>query len=117
MKLGLTLPSAGEDTSPERIAQVAVEAERIGLASVWTFERLMNPVDGATPIGGGDAVPLPESYGCVYDPIETLAYLAARTSTVTLGTCGAGIDHVVWTMDTDPDDQLAALADLHRKAS
>ena len=87
MKLGLTLPSAGSGASPESIAAVAEEAERIGLASVWTFERLMNPVNGAIPIGGGDAVPLPDSYGSVYDPIETLAYLAARTRTIALGTC------------------------------
>jgi probable F420-dependent oxidoreductase len=86
MKLGLTLPTAGEGTSPDRIARVAGEAERIGLASVWTFERLMNPVDGAIPIGGSDPVPLPDSYGSVYDPLETLAYVAARTSTITLGT-------------------------------
>jgi probable F420-dependent oxidoreductase len=86
MKLGLTLPSDGDGASPESIATVAEEAERIGLASVWTFERLMNPVDGAVPIGGTDPVPLPESYNSVFDPIETLAYLAARTSTITLGT-------------------------------
>ncbi|GAB2650462.1 TIGR03619 family F420-dependent LLM class oxidoreductase [Kribbella swartbergensis] len=86
MKFGLTLPSDGVHASPERIATVAEEAERIGLASVWTFERLMNPVDGAIPIGGTDPVPLPESYNSVFDPIETLAYLAARTSTITLGT-------------------------------
>ncbi|TDD22916.1 TIGR03619 family F420-dependent LLM class oxidoreductase [Kribbella turkmenica] len=87
MKLGLTLPSGGADVSPESLGQMAEEAERIGLASVWTFERLLNPVDGATPIGGGDAVPLPESYGSVFDPLATLAYLAARTTSITLGTC------------------------------
>ncbi|WP_433158715.1 TIGR03619 family F420-dependent LLM class oxidoreductase [Kribbella sp. CA-247076] len=87
MKLGLTLPTGGPDVSPESLGQVAAEAERIGLASVWTFERLMNPVDGATPIGGGDAVPLPDSYGSVWDPVTTLAYVAARTTSITLGTC------------------------------
>jgi probable F420-dependent oxidoreductase len=87
MKLGLSLPTAGTGVSPESIAKVAEEAERIGLASVWTFERLMNPVGGAIPIGGSDAVPLPDGYGSVWDPIETLAYLAARTRTITLGTC------------------------------
>jgi len=86
MKLGLTLPTAGVDVSPESIAKVAESAERIGLASVWTFERLMYPVGGALAIGGGDPVPLPDGYGSVWDPIETLAYLAARTRTITLGT-------------------------------
>jgi probable F420-dependent oxidoreductase len=34
----------------------------------------------------GEDVPLPEGYGCVYDPVETLAYVAARTMAITLGT-------------------------------
>ena len=85
-KLGLALPTAGSAASPQTIADVAESAERIGLSSVWTFERLMRPVHGAAPIGGGEDVPLPEAYGCVYDPIETLAYVAARTMTITLGT-------------------------------
>lgn len=85
-KLGLALPTSGPEASPETITSTAEGAERIGLASVWTFERLMRPIHGATPIGGGDDVPLPEGYGCVYDPVETLAYVAARTTAITLGT-------------------------------
>jgi probable F420-dependent oxidoreductase len=85
MQLGLALPTAGSGASPETIAGTAEAAERIGLASVWTFERLMRPVHGAAMIGGGE-VPLPDNYGCVYDPVETLSYVAARTSTITLGT-------------------------------
>jgi probable F420-dependent oxidoreductase len=85
-KLGLALPTSGSGASPETIVEVAVGAERIGLASVWSFERLMSPIHGAVPIGGGDAVPLPEGYGCVYDPVETLSYVAARTTTIALGT-------------------------------
>jgi probable F420-dependent oxidoreductase len=85
-KLGLALPTSGSGASPEIITDVAEGAERLGLASVWTFERLMRPIRGAAPIGGGDDVPLPEGYGCVYDPVETLAYVAARTTTIALGT-------------------------------
>jgi alkanesulfonate monooxygenase SsuD/methylene tetrahydromethanopterin reductase-like flavin-dependent oxidoreductase (luciferase family) len=85
-KLGLALPTSGSGASPEAITDIAEGAERLGLASVWTFERLMRPIRGATPIGGGDDVPLPEGYGCVYDPVETLAYVAARTTAITLGT-------------------------------
>ncbi len=86
MKLGLSLPTAGAEVSAETIATMAESAERIGLASVWTFERLMYPVGGAIPIGGSDPMPLPDGYGSVWDPIETLAYVAARTRTITLGT-------------------------------
>ena len=43
MKLGVHLPIAGRDASPDVIAQVAQEAERLGLDSIWTWERLMRP--------------------------------------------------------------------------
>lgn len=35
---------------------------------------------------GGPIMDAPEAVGMVYDPIETLAYVAARTSRITLGT-------------------------------
>ena len=87
MRLGVHLPVAGKGASPETILQVAVEAERIGLDSVWSWERLMRPT---VPIplggGGGPVMDAPEMFGIVYDPIETLSYVAAQTSRITLGT-------------------------------
>jgi hypothetical protein len=41
MRWGVHLPVAGKGASPGIILQVAVEAERIGLDSVWSWERLM----------------------------------------------------------------------------
>ena len=87
MRLGVHLPIAGKGASPETILQVAVEAERIGLDSVWSWERLMRPtVPIALGGAGGPVMDAPEMFGIVYDPIETLAYVAARTSRITLGT-------------------------------
>jgi hypothetical protein len=43
MRLGVHLPVAGKGASSSIILQVAVEAERIGLDSVWSWERLMRP--------------------------------------------------------------------------
>jgi probable F420-dependent oxidoreductase len=87
MRLGVHLPVAGQGASPETILQVAVEAERIGLDSVWSWERLMRPtVPIALGGAGGPIMDAPEMFGIVYDPIETLAYVAARTSRITLGT-------------------------------
>ncbi|MET0839270.1 MAG: TIGR03619 family F420-dependent LLM class oxidoreductase [Marmoricola sp.] len=87
MKLGVHLPVAGKGASPETIMQVAVEAERIGLDSVWSWERLMRPtVPIALGGAGGPVMDAPEMFGIVYDPIETLSYVAARTSRITLGT-------------------------------
>ena len=87
VKLGVHLPVAGPGASPEVIAHVAEEAERIGLDSVWSWERLMRPT---VPIAmGGASGPImdaPEDFVTVYDPVETLIYVAARTSRITLGT-------------------------------
>ncbi|NGN64258.1 TIGR03619 family F420-dependent LLM class oxidoreductase [Streptomyces sp. A7024] len=84
MKLGLALPTAGEHASPEAIGSVAEGAERIGLDRVWAFERQIAPTG---PVGmGGQSFELPENYRTVYSPLEVLAFAAARTSTIGLGT-------------------------------
>ena len=44
MKLGVALPPAGAWATPEAIARVAREAEALGYASLWGFERLLRPV-------------------------------------------------------------------------
>ena len=85
LKIGLSLPTAGRDITPQAIAHVAESAEQLGLDSVWTFERLLRPTVPAAAIGGGE-LELPETYASVYDPLETLAFVAARTSTIQLGT-------------------------------
>jgi len=43
MKLGINLPQFGRYASPEAIAQVAQEAERLGCAAMWVQERLLRP--------------------------------------------------------------------------
>src|SRR5919197_5738739 len=77
MELGVSLPTAGPLASPATIVPVAQEAERLGYAAVWTFERLLRPVADEQ---------VPEAYQVVYDPLETLAYVAAVTERVKLGT-------------------------------
>jgi alkanesulfonate monooxygenase SsuD/methylene tetrahydromethanopterin reductase-like flavin-dependent oxidoreductase (luciferase family) len=87
MKLGVHLPTAGRGASPDGIARVAEEAERIGLDSVWSWDRLMRPTVPIAMGGpGGPVMDAPEDFATVYDPIETLTYVAARTSRITLGT-------------------------------
>src|SRR5436190_1202072 len=85
--LPVHLPVAGRGASATAITQVAEEAERIGLDSVWTWERLMRPtVPIAMGGAGGPVMEAPEDFGVVYDPIESLAYIAARTTRISLGT-------------------------------
>jgi probable F420-dependent oxidoreductase len=76
MEISIALPHTGRYASSEEIAYAAEEAEQLGYATVWVLERLLRPVGGS----------MPNSYANVYDPMETLAYVAAKTERVRLGT-------------------------------
>ena len=76
MEITVALPHTGKTASPENISRVAEEAERMGCATVWVLERLLRPTDGS----------MSNHYATVYDPLETLAYVAAKTERVKLGT-------------------------------
>lgn len=87
VKIGVHLPISGSGASPRGIAAVAEGAERVGLDSVWSWERLMRPTVPIAMGGpGGPVMDAPEDFGIVYDPLETLAYVAARTTRISLGT-------------------------------
>ncbi|MFB7289973.1 TIGR03619 family F420-dependent LLM class oxidoreductase [Actinacidiphila glaucinigra] len=86
MDIGLALPTAGPQTSPETIVKVAREAERLGYSSLWTFERLLRPLEKVVLWTGGEPAMLPEFYGSVYEPLETLSHVAAVTERIKLGT-------------------------------
>jgi probable F420-dependent oxidoreductase len=81
-RIGVGLPHCGPHASPDGIVAVAKAAERLGFHSVWTFERLLRPIgpDGENSYG------LPPTNASVYDPLETLTWVAAHTERVRLGT-------------------------------
>jgi alkanesulfonate monooxygenase SsuD/methylene tetrahydromethanopterin reductase-like flavin-dependent oxidoreductase (luciferase family) len=81
--VGIALPQYGTIASPETILRVAVEAEKMGLASLWVSDRLLLPT---RPKDTFDGDPWPEIFATVYDPIEMLTFVAARTRRVKLGT-------------------------------
>ena len=65
---------------------IAVEAERLNFESLWLPEHLVFPVDmSGSPFPGKDHPPVP-AQSETYDPFDTLAYLAAKTSKIRLGT-------------------------------
>ncbi len=80
IKLGLGLPHAGPLATRENILQAALGAEAIGLDSVWVLDRVLRPL---SPKWGERPPPF---YSTVFDPIDTLAFVAARTERVALGT-------------------------------
>ncbi len=55
----------------------------MGLASLWVSDRMLLPTK---PKETFDGDPWPEIFATVYDPIEMLTFVAARTRKVRLGT-------------------------------
>jgi probable F420-dependent oxidoreductase len=86
MDLGIALPQWGKTASVEAIVQVAQAAERLGYASLWVQERLLRPTNPKSGYGGMPGHPWPEAYRTVFDPIETLTFVAAKTERIKLGT-------------------------------
>ncbi|MCX5399877.1 TIGR03619 family F420-dependent LLM class oxidoreductase [Streptomyces sp. NBC_00102] len=86
MELGYALPTSGVLATPENISRIATTAERIGYDSLWTYERLLRPVDPVVPIGGGEPQPVPDMYTTVFEPLVTLSHVAALTERIKLGT-------------------------------
>ena len=75
MKRGYALPVSGSWATPENIVRVARRAEELGYSSLWTFQRLLSPVDASWG----------EMYRAVLDPTVVLGYAAAVTSSARLG--------------------------------
>ncbi|MFZ0344441.1 MAG: TIGR03619 family F420-dependent LLM class oxidoreductase [Nitrososphaeraceae archaeon] len=86
MKVGITLPQAGEQSTTGNIVRTAKTAEDEGFDSLWVFERLLWPISPQTPYVATPDGSLPVEYQRVFDPLETLTFLAAKTNKITLGT-------------------------------
>ena len=78
MELGFAVPVSGSWASPANCVQVARQAEDLGYTSLWSFQRLLSPLDGDDPV-------LPPEYRSVHDPLATLAHLAGQTTRARLG--------------------------------
>ncbi|MDX6238296.1 MAG: hypothetical protein QOG10_3111 [Kribbellaceae bacterium] len=74
MDLQAVLPDDSAEMAPERLVEMAIAAEEIGYETAWLPDHLLPP----EPFG--------PTYGGVYEPLVTLAFLAARTSRIRLGT-------------------------------
>jgi probable F420-dependent oxidoreductase len=74
--LGFGLPVSGDWATPDTIRRIARRAEELGYASLWTFQRVLDPA-------GGELGP---SHRSVLDPVVPLAYVAGHTERIRLGT-------------------------------
>jgi probable F420-dependent oxidoreductase len=86
LKVGITLPQAGEQSTKENIVRTAKTAEDEGFDSLWVFERLLWPINPQTPYVATSDGSLPVEYQNILDPLETLTYVAANTNKIALGT-------------------------------
>jgi probable F420-dependent oxidoreductase len=74
MQIGIHLPHAGDQATPERIRRAALRAEEMGLTDVWVSEHIIVPRSS-----------FPRS-PLFYDPVLSLTWAAAVTKRVRLGT-------------------------------
>jgi probable F420-dependent oxidoreductase len=86
MKIGIVLPETGQQATKDNIIQIANLAEKEGFDSLWVFERLLWPINPQTPYRGSADGSLPDDMQNVFDPLETLTYVAANTNKIALGT-------------------------------
>jgi probable F420-dependent oxidoreductase len=87
VKFDLWLPTASPMTTPALLDAVALAAEERGIGTVWVGEHvvLFEQYASSYPYAEDGRIPAPSGTGLL-EPMVTLAYLAARTSTVRLGT-------------------------------
>ena len=86
MKIGIVLPETGQQATKDNIIKIANLAEKEGFDSLWVFERLLWPINPQTPYRGSADGSLPDDMQNVFDPLETLTYVAANTNKIALGT-------------------------------
>jgi probable F420-dependent oxidoreductase len=86
MKIGVVLPEAGQQATRENVVQAAKEAEKEGFDSLWTWERMLAPLNPQTTYPLTPDGSLPEEFQNVFDTLETLTFVAANTEKIALGT-------------------------------
>jgi probable F420-dependent oxidoreductase len=76
--IGFGLPVSGSWATPANWVRIATRAEALGYSSLWTFQRLLSPLEGDVPT-------LDPQYRSVQDPLAVLAHVAGHTTSVRLG--------------------------------
>jgi len=88
MKIGIFVPTFAEGQTPAYLNALAETAEAVGAASLWAPEHvvLVDRYESKYPYSADGKIPVDPSAGGMAEPLTVLAYLAARTKRVRLGT-------------------------------
>lgn len=87
MRIDLWVPTANPFCTPDLLAVIAEEAEQRGVGTIWVGEHvvLFDEYASQYPYAADGRIPTPHGTGLL-EPLATLSFLAAHTSTVRLGT-------------------------------
>ncbi len=87
MKFGIMFSNAGALAYPKNMIDLVQTAERLGFESIWTVEHVVVPVGykARYPYSESGRMPAPDDVP-IADPFVFLAYAAALTKTLKLGT-------------------------------
>ncbi len=87
MKIGLRVPQTDEHrATKQNIIRLATQAENAGFDSLWVLERLIWPIKPHDPYPGSTDGKFPADWQYIFEPLETLTYVAAKTNKIVLGT-------------------------------
>ena len=88
MKIGLVVPQFGINATKENLIRFVQIAEQEGFESLWVYDRMLYAINPQQPyLGTPDKREWPEFFKNNLDPLATLAFIAANTTKVNLGTC------------------------------
>src|SRR5947199_409480 len=87
MEFGFSLPSRGQAATMQNMRLLAQHVEALGLDSVWVSDHIIVPrhIDSFYPYDSEGSFPSAPDQD-YYEPLTTLAFLAACTTRVQLGT-------------------------------
>jgi probable F420-dependent oxidoreductase len=87
MRIDLWVPTASPLATPELLAVIGREAEARGVGTIWVGEHvvLFEEYASSYPYADDGRIPAPAGTGLL-EPLTTLSFLAATTTTVRLGT-------------------------------
>jgi probable F420-dependent oxidoreductase len=86
MRLGYCLPQVGSAAGPQGLVDVARHVEGLGYETAWVLDRLLYPTHPRAPYPVTADGSLPGGYRRVLDPVASLAWVAAATERIALGT-------------------------------